>query len=52
MELDLGADGKIAKKTCEKLVKIDPRLSFTIFSTDDDGVKYVSLQLERIIFIA
>jgi hypothetical protein len=38
-ELDLGADGKLAKKIQEKFKSVCPKLSSVILSSDDDGEK-------------
>lgn len=38
-ELDLGADGKLAKKIQEKFKAVYPELSSVILSSDDDGEK-------------
>lgn len=40
-ELDLGADGKLAKKIQEKFKSVYPELSSVLLSSDDDGERYV-----------
>ena len=51
VDLDLGADGKLAKKVHETLKASIPTVSSVIVTSDDDEEKYVLINIHFIIII-